>query len=384
MSETLKKFSALTIAILFAFLFSAAHADAESVKQKLKRIQQQLKQHQENLNRATRKEQSVLSEMDHMSRELAGLEKAYNTEKTNLDRVNGQIAATQMEINAAQQNIAQRSSWLKKRLQGMQRQGRADELALILQSGSMGDLVRRWKALETLAAVEKTAFEDYKKQLVVLQQKQQQLASLQKEYGAAQARTSKAATDLNEKKSEKNALLASIRSKKAEYSTMIEELKQQSAKLMEIIRRSEQQEGGSYQGKGFRGLKGRLPWPVNGQVVFGYGRGSDPLFKTPLFRTGIYIKTAPDAVVRSVQEGKVVFADYFKGYGRLVIISHGGGYHTLYANLNEIFLKVGDIIEKNAEIGRVAESVLVSAPSLYFEVRYKGKPLDPLQWLGRK
>ncbi len=384
MSNPSKKLSVFIFAILIVSQFAPTQAGAEDVRQKLSRIQNQIKVHENNLNRATRKEQSVLAEMDRIDREMVSLKKNYNAERSKLYAINNQISVTQTAINTAQQNIEQRSSWLKKRLQGMQKQGKADEIAMILESGDMSDFIRRWKALETLAAVEKSAFEDYKNQLDILQQKQKQLAPLKTQFVAAQQRTAKAEADLNSKKSEKNALLASIRSKKAGYLSMIRDLKQQSAKLQEIIRRSEQQAGGAYNGKGFRGLKGRLQWPVQGRVALGYGRGSDPLFKTPLFRTGIYIKTEPDAIVRSVQDGKVVFADYFKGYGRLVIISHGGGYHTLYANLNEIFLKVGDIIEKNAEIGKVAESVLVGAPSLYFEVRYKGKPLDPLQWLGRK
>jgi len=67
-----------------------------------------------------------------------------------------------------------------------------------------------------------------------------------------------------------------------------------------------------------------------------------------------------------------------------VIIKHGSGYHTLYGNLSEIFSHVGDIIKENQIIGKVGTSGILNAPGLYFEVRYKGKPLDPVQWLKRK
>ena len=80
----------------------------------------------------------------------------------------------------------------------------------------------------------------------------------------------------------------------------------------------------------------------------------------------------------------MVFADWFKGYGNLLIINHGEGYHTLYANLSEIFFKVGDIIKVHDTVGKVGESGILNAPSLYFEIRYKGKPLDPVQWLKKR
>jgi septal ring factor EnvC (AmiA/AmiB activator) len=80
----------------------------------------------------------------------------------------------------------------------------------------------------------------------------------------------------------------------------------------------------------------------------------------------------------------VVYADWFKGYGQLVIVNHGQGYHSLYGNLSEIFLKAGDIIERDTKIGRVGTSGMLDRPSLYFEVRYKGRPLNPSQWLARK
>ena len=80
----------------------------------------------------------------------------------------------------------------------------------------------------------------------------------------------------------------------------------------------------------------------------------------------------------------MVFAEWFKGYGKMVIVNHGGGYHTLYASLSEIFTKVGDIIKRKQTIGRVGRSGIMNSPGLYFELRYKGKPLDPLQWLQRR
>jgi len=79
-----------------------------------------------------------------------------------------------------------------------------------------------------------------------------------------------------------------------------------------------------------------------------------------------------------VSKGVVVFADWFKGYGQLVMIDHGGGYYTLYGGLDEISVAVDDEVEALAEVGK-----LTNEASLHFEVRLKGTPVDPLKWLKR-
>jgi septal ring factor EnvC (AmiA/AmiB activator) len=172
-----------------------------------------------------------------------------------------------------------------------------------------------------------------------------------------------------------------VRREKSSHERLFRELQEASKRLLDMIRKLEERE--TYEGKGFPALKGSLSWPVNGKVAVPYGSQKDPKFNTPVFRNGVYIKTDDDAV-KAVYGGKVVFADWFKGYGNLVIINHGEGYHTLYGNLSETFLKVGDIIKGKDFIGKAGESGILNAPSLYFEVRYKGKPLDPMQWLKRK
>ena len=163
---------------------------------------------------------------------------------------------------------------------------------------------------------------------------------------------------------------------------MLSELKEAAKRLSDIIRESSRTD--DYSARGFGQLKGRLPWPSEGRLAIPYGSQRDQQFDTLVFRNGINIQTDPSSDARAVYAGKVIFAEWFKGFGQLVIINHGSGYHTLYGNLSEIFSHVGDIIKENQIIGKVVTSGILNAPGLYFEVRYKGKPLDPVQWLKRK
>jgi septal ring factor EnvC (AmiA/AmiB activator) len=163
---------------------------------------------------------------------------------------------------------------------------------------------------------------------------------------------------------------------------MISELKEASRRMLEIIKESTKTD--DYEGKGFTQLKGKLLWPADGKIAIPYGSHKDPQFDTPVFRNGIHIQTDSAGDARAVYGGKVIFAEWFKGFGQLVIINHGSGYHTLYGNLSEIFSKVGDIIKENQVIGKIGISGVLNAQGIYFEIRYKGKPLDPTQWLKKK
>lgn len=369
------------ILVLSLLHYSAASA-REDVGQKYKKIQGEIKKNEEKLNLIKKRESSVLDEMDTIQRSMSRLQRELRTQRSKLLEINSEIDKTKTEMSRTQENLKRHRNRLKNKLKGMYRQGSAEELIMLFGSDDMSGFLRRWHYLEILARSEKKSFESYRAELLKLRIEDEKLKGLYADLKKQQESTSAAEERFSEKKSEKERVLNSVRAERATYARLLEELKQASRELFSIIRRSEEQD--DYQGKGFRELKGKLLWPVNGAIALQYGKQLDPQFKTPIFRNGIYLKTPPDAIARAVFEGRVVYADWFKGYGQLVIINHGNGYHTLYANLDEIFLKVGDIIEKRTEIGKVGESVLLNAPSLYFEVRYKGKPLDPLQWLGRK
>jgi septal ring factor EnvC (AmiA/AmiB activator) len=363
-------------------LLPARSFSSEDATQKYEKLQGEIKQKEEKLNKASKREHSILGEIETIEKSLASLEADLRAKRSRLRQTQSQIVQTQAEMAKTESDLRVRREWLKSRLRAMQRQGSSEELAMLLGSGDMASFLRRWRYLTVIAGRDKKMLDQYRGALKELQEKQQMLDGLYADLKRQEEEEARSESRLSAKRKEQHDLLASVRSEKDEYNRMLRELKAASEELSAVIKRSARTD--DYAGiKGFRGLKGRLPWPVQGTIAFQYGRQLDPKFNTPIFRNGIYIKTAADVPVRAVYTGKVVFADWFKGYGQLVIINHGEGYHTLYADLNEIFLKVGDIIDGKGSVGRVGESAAVNGPTLYFELRYKGKPLNPLQWLGR-
>lgn len=355
---------------------------AENPKERYQKIQKEIEAHKERLEHAKRREHSVLEDIDDVNKRLSAAEAELEKQQRRIAQIESEIKKVEAEISATQQYLDKRKDWLRRRLRAMQRYGHSGDLLVLLsETDDMAGLMRRWRYLERISIHERRVIEEYAENLKRLNEKEKQLSDLRAELKRGQERVRLTEASLLEKRREKAVLLASVRREKLNHERMLKELREASKRLLDVIRKLEEKE--TYEAKGFSAMKGRLPWPANGSIAIPYGSHRDPRFNTPVFRNGIYIKTN-DNTVTAVYGGKVVFADWFKGYGNLVIINHGEGYHTLYANLSETFLKVGDIIKVKEAVGRVGDSGLLNAPSLYFEVRYKGRPLDPAQWLKRK
>jgi len=125
---------------------------------------------------------------------------------------------------------------------------------------------------------------------------------------------------------------------------------------------------------------GTLTWPVPGRIEARFGRQASSRFGTMVNRNGIDIGAAAGAPVKAVQAGTVAYADAFAGFGRVVIVDHGGRFYTLYGHLASVDVSKGASVKAGDDLGTVGMAP-TGSPSLYFEVRIDGRPADPVQWL---
>lgn len=135
--------------------------------------------------------------------------------------------------------------------------------------------------------------------------------------------------------------------------------------------------GASYGGP-FAEARGKLPWPIDGRLLarFGEARGDDERTKWD----GVMISASAGSQVRAVHGGRVVFADWLRGAGLLVILDHGNGYLTLYGHNQSLLKSAGDIVKAGEAISTVGNSGGQDTSALYFAIRQQGRPSDPAQW----
>jgi murein DD-endopeptidase MepM/ murein hydrolase activator NlpD len=133
----------------------------------------------------------------------------------------------------------------------------------------------------------------------------------------------------------------------------------------------------------FPAHKGLLIMPVKGKIINLFGPYKNPKYNITNFRSGIDIKADQGEPIRSVFQGKVIYSDWFKGYGNMIIIDHGNSYYTVYAHLEETFKSKGDTVDTGDVIATVGDTGSMMGAKLYFEVRHHGKPMNPLKWLKK-
>jgi septal ring factor EnvC (AmiA/AmiB activator) len=138
---------------------------------------------------------------------------------------------------------------------------------------------------------------------------------------------------------------------------------------------------GGFDGGPFAALKGRLRLPVKGELRNRFG---SPREDSGLSWKGLFIAASAGEEVKSIAAGRVVFADWLRGFGNLLIIDHGGGYLSLYGNNEALYKRVGETTRGGETVAAVGNSGGNPDSGLYFEIRYQGKPFDPLSWVNLK
>jgi len=129
----------------------------------------------------------------------------------------------------------------------------------------------------------------------------------------------------------------------------------------------------------FRSLQNKLPWPAGGTVASAFG---DRYADGKLRYSGMLINTSEEAEIKAVHYGRVVFANWLRGFGLITILDHGDGYMTLYGHSSSLFTSPGDWINAGEAIAQAARTGGTDNPAVYFEIRQNGEPVNPGRWLG--
>jgi len=206
----------------------------------------------------------------------------------------------------------------------------------------------------------------------------EQKKSLEKEQQAKQAVLGKISKQLREQRREINRLqhdenrLASLVDK---ISKMLAQPKSKS------ILRNNNLPDDRFDGSPFAQLKGKLTFPVKGEVTNRFGATRPD---STVQWKGLFMRTASGQTVKAIAAGRVVFADWLRGFGNLLIVDHGNGYMSLYGNNETLYKQVGEVLRGGDTIAAVGNSGGNEESGLYFELRHESKPIDPLKWLATK
>jgi septal ring factor EnvC (AmiA/AmiB activator) len=374
------------LALLVAGVGGARAGDREEKKQELQRIKKEMEDKKLKLQRADKRERSILSELERIDREI----NAGSVELADHRRKLREAEAALEEIEKTNTVTAQEMERLKQdyasRLRALYKLSRTGGFALaVLSSDSFTTAYRRVRYLGIIAERDQRTIRQYGAALELLASRERETRERTAEILARRESVEKKRASLESQRRKKGEILGSVKQEKTVYEATLKDLEESSANLWAMIRLTEQEHKAPKKAaREAANDRNRLPWPVNGQVLTRFGSQKHPQFGTLVFRRGIDISARIGDEVKAVAGGEVVKADWFKGYGKLVIIDHKDGMYTLYGNLSQVEVNNGDRVERGQVIGLAGDTGSLKGAKLYFEVRRNGEAEDPLQWLVPK
>ena len=220
---------------------------------------------------------------------------------------------------------------------------------------------------------------EFNQTITSLQHVQLERQQLSQDLSKQQQSLSNRRSTLGNEQDKRKQLLASLDRKAQSGHQRLSRLKEERREL-ELIMNELQRRQQQPSGQPFAKVRGNLPWPVNGRIRYGFGqKNSDSAL--PL--RGVYIDSRGGNEVRAVHDGKVVFSDWIRGYGMLLIVDHGNNYMTLYAHNATLLKQTGEQVLSGEAIATVGNSGGQPREGLYFEIRHNGTPVNPKRWLKK-
>jgi len=348
--------------------------DLTQKKKDLKDVKKKLSLTKEKEKKIQGQETSILESLHTMETELYKKEKELKEMEARLGRTKERLQQTKNQIVTLNQGMERTKGELFSRLIALYKMKRIPPETFLLTSQSYLDLLRIDKFLRVIIHFDAHLIDTYRYQVALKSRYQEGLIQDQFQWERNISEVEKKKKEIEKVRKSKQALLKSIQNQKVVYQKVIGELETRTKELQTLIDKLEREKSLLAYGKSkYETLKGKLTPPVQGKVI--------SLFKEK-GQNGIEIKASMGTEIRAILPGKVLYADWFKGFGNVVIIDHGDHMFTIYGYASELLKKEGDIISQGESIALVGSSGSLKGPCLYFEIRHQGKPQDPMHWIS--
>jgi septal ring factor EnvC (AmiA/AmiB activator) len=357
------------------------------VDRQLEGIKRRIEREKRGITEVRKKEGSVLQRLEKIEEDLDRKNRELKEINSRLESLLADLQKKEEQVEKIGASIKARRVFLQRRARALYKWQRGGSPFVLLSGGlSVAELVRRKRYLELMLAYDQELVGSLSRESEREKALKGTLASQREELDGERKALVQVKERIRLEGEKKKELLSSLRREKEAHASVLKELEQAAQRLQKMMDEMSRKTatGSSPVRSGFERVRGRLDYPVRGEVVAGFGKTRHPEFSSELFRKGIDIEAPLGEEIRAVEGGRVVFADRFSGYGKMMIIDHGERYYTVYAHLADVLKKTGEGVQKGEPIGLVGDSDSLSGARLYFEIRKDGKPVDPLPWFKRR
>jgi len=388
-------FTARILTLFFCGLaiFSSAYADQqdelENLRKRIATMQREMNKTSESKSEAADSLRESERAISNINRTLAQLAAKQYAEDIKL----GYLQTRQQKLI---ENMAGQQGLLGKLLYQQYLGGKQEYIKLLLNNQDPNQVVRDlqyyqyiargraiWLAtlrfdLAELDAASKATLEKRAELASLRKEQAVQKNNLKKEQSARQRMLVKVSKQLRQQRRE----ISHLQRDENSLSQLVDKItKMLSQPNTQTLFRNDKLPDNRFDGSPFNQLKGKLTLPVRGEVTNHFGAKRPD---SSVHWKGLFLRAPSGQAVKAIAAGQVVFADWLRGFGNLLIIDHGNGYMSLYGNNETLYKQVGDVLRGGDTIATIGNSGGNENFGLYFELRHESKPLDPIKWLATK
>ena len=386
----MKKLSAIRLVALCSVLlliFSSAvlAAGKDQEKAKLDKLKRSISALEKRLDKRNQEKNTLVNALKKVEVEAAKTGKSIRQLTSKINHRNNRLTTLEKQQRDLQKNIKNQNSAITEHLAAAYKLGDQEPIKLLLNQEDPQQLSRLFKYYSYFLEARNQKIETYISDV-------EQLSALMTEVTQQKLLLDSAKKDLVR---DQNQLLAVSERRSATLKKLNISMQSDKSKLDKLIKdRAELEElfnavedavsqivlSAPPSGRSFVSQKGLLQWPLKGRVAHSYGSQRSGSLRWE----GWMIGAKSGESVNAVHDGHVIFSNYLRGFGLLIILNHGDGYMTLYAHNQELLKDAGDWVLSNETIARAGDTGGLDKPALYFEIRKQGQPADPQIWLGKR
>ncbi|MDX1512684.1 MAG: peptidoglycan DD-metalloendopeptidase family protein [Gammaproteobacteria bacterium] len=360
-------------------------ADAEEAEARLSEIRQQIQAINRRLAEDRSQRDDLITNLHETELKIARLAKELSELDALIESKRAHLKSLEHNRAARREAVFAQRRELERHIRAAYQIGSQDRLKLLLNQEDAVSVSRAFSYYEYFNRARARRINALRREIEELERIEAGIRAQAEELAAVQAEKSSARLSMEEEHSRRGKLVARLDERIRSAGTQIERLKEDEERLTALVKNLEKELAelalsAEVELKPFPELKGKLPWPVAGNIRHGFGT---PREDGNLKWQGVMIAGDRGEPVRAISNGRVAFADWLRGFGFLVILDHGEGYMSLYGHNEALNREAGDWVSAGDVIATLGDSGGRSETALYFEIRHNGVPSNPALWCNR-
>ncbi|MBT5376729.1 MAG: peptidoglycan DD-metalloendopeptidase family protein [Nitrospinaceae bacterium] len=348
-------------------------------QKELKSLKAKIAKQEKLISSVGKKENRLLGKLKKIDNQIKLRDRELKIYQWNFQINKKKLSKLEKNLNKNKKELGAQKIILGKRFRQIYKEGPVFSLKLAFSSENISDLLQRIKYLELIATHDAKLLTDFNNYLVTLKDEKQALLAVKAKLVGLKKMALVKQGEFQKVRKDKKHFLKKIKKKKQLGIQTRKELLRASNNLNDLIKKllTKLVSGA---GLDISDKKGRLSMPLKGKVLNKFGRQKDRQLGSFIVHNGINIKAKTGMSVHSIFDGKVLYTGELEGYGNLVIIGHGKDYHSLYGHLDSIAVKKNQVVKIGETIGLSGDTGSLVGETLYFEMRKKGEPIEPVRW----